>query len=572
MFIKVTEKKIAWGKPVLAVLITLSVYSFVMLCYLQGPLQGNFNHFFMPAEMFGIPAQLKAHGITELYQGSIQTGWDGQFYYYIANDPLSLKDTVQHIDSNAYRYQRIGLPLLAYLVSKLTLQSWVSPLTYYLSSLFVILFAVGRAAFFFQKRNLSPYVILFWALSCGPLVTQLNGLPDAAADGFLIIGLVSLIDRTSWRDTVIAIVGMTFAALSREVYILIPLFIACFLVLENIRFGGSKAFFLFKNMTNLLGKLYLYNIPILVAGIWQVFIRMKFGVSPSSQASGVLSWPLLSAWHYMQAGFLGNTGRIAHLESFGIFLFLLLLLLNIVVSGRFLLQTRLPIHRGIAAAFLSITLMYFCFGNTLMKDYTGYFKAVSVYLFVIPFVIVLQQKKMTVFMRIFLASLMLYFDAFLWGRINAAPPSESEPEVHYATSPPVCLKDYHAKLELVSSKNLSEGNLLKRFLLDRRSLMQIKITNLSPDTFVPFQGQGGVNLSYQWVRMNNGAFVKDGIRTSLPDILAPYQSVILPIKVNFPRILGHYELKLSLVQEGCAWFYLVQPDSAFTMPYTVGLW
>jgi hypothetical protein len=48
----------------------------------------------------------------------------------------------------------------------------------------IVLVAVGMAAFFFQRKGISPYWALFWALGIGTQVTQLNGLPDAAADGW----------------------------------------------------------------------------------------------------------------------------------------------------------------------------------------------------------------------------------------------------------------------------------------------------------------------------------------------------------------------------------------------------
>jgi hypothetical protein len=85
----------------------------------------------------------------------------------------------------------------------------------------------------------------------------------------------------------------------------------------------------------------------------------------------------------------------------------------------------------------------------------------------------------------------------------------------------------------------------------------------------PFLGKGGINLSYQWLKEKDLKVVKEGRRVSLPETLLPSQSVVLPVNVTIPQSKGRYLLKISLVQEGCSWFYLVNPKSAFTISYVI---
>jgi len=79
----------------------VSIYT--MTTYLKGPLNGNFDHYLMQADRWGMPEEIKQHGVTPLYLDEWNSGWDGQFYYYIANDLLGYKDTPEHIDADAYR-------------------------------------------------------------------------------------------------------------------------------------------------------------------------------------------------------------------------------------------------------------------------------------------------------------------------------------------------------------------------------------------------------------------------------------------------------------------------------------
>lgn len=54
------------------------------------------------------------------------------------------------------------------------------------------------------------------------------------------------------------------------------------------------------------------------------------------------------------------------------------------------------------------------------------------------------------------------------------------------------------------------------------------------------------------------------MRTSLRQSLAPGQSERLPVRVEFPRRPGRYILRLSLLQQGCGWFYQANPKVAST--------
>ncbi|WP_204321717.1 hypothetical protein, partial [Streptococcus pneumoniae] len=47
--------------------------------YLNGTLKGDINNHILAGERHGTPAALRERGISPLYRGASQSGWDGQF-------------------------------------------------------------------------------------------------------------------------------------------------------------------------------------------------------------------------------------------------------------------------------------------------------------------------------------------------------------------------------------------------------------------------------------------------------------------------------------------------------------
>ncbi|HVY53648.1 MAG TPA: hypothetical protein VHA13_03925 [Gammaproteobacteria bacterium] len=565
------SNRISYKHTLIILAVVAIAYLATLFIYVHGPLDGQFNKFFLPAKMFGVPSDLRAKGIDELFKDDLNTGWDGQFYYYIANDPLALKDTAQHVDADAYRYQRVGLPLLAKVVSVLSFQSWVSPLTYYLTSLFIILLAVFFAANFFQQRKFNPYLILFWALGMGTMVTQLNGLPDAAADGLLIIALICLI--RGW--SALYAIAISFAGLSREIYLLLPLF---FILVEGVlqlkRIGLIKSISIGPIMT-LFKKTWMHIIPVIVIVGWQCYVRIRFHVSPSDQAHGILGLPLAATFKYMLGGYkrvhplLGDSNA-AYMEGFGITFYLLLVIAVLRELAHYLAKFSKEKEFNfisIGLAFVAIIAMYLCFGRTVMMHHTGYFKAANIFLFLLPFMACLEQTKLSKISLCILFINLIFFDYLLWNRISTGPYHTER--IVYAQSQPACLKNYSAQIKPLSLEMVYRYHFLKHVFGPSTTVITAEIKNTSNEIFYPYQGKGGVNLSYQWLDAKTLCVIKDGYRSSLLEALPPHKSTVLPLRLSYPHKPGQYILKVTLVQEGCSWFYLANPNSAFSMPYTV---
>src|ERR1700730_15687728 len=89
-------------------------------------------------------------------------GYDGQFYYQIARDPLH---AAQFLDKPAYRYQHIFYPLL---VGVLSLgQARLIPYMLLLVNLASITLGTELLARLLNKKNLSPWYSLAFGLYFG---------------------------------------------------------------------------------------------------------------------------------------------------------------------------------------------------------------------------------------------------------------------------------------------------------------------------------------------------------------------------------------------------------------------
>jgi hypothetical protein len=78
----------------------------------------------------------------------------------------------------------------------------------------------------------------------------------------------------------------------------------------------------------------------------------------------------------------------------------------------------------------------------------------------------------------------------------------------------------------------------------------VTITNAGSATWQP----GAFNASYHLYVPSGAVFVWDGVRTALPEAVAPGQAVTLNVIVKMPSAAGSYDLRFDVVQEGVAWF------------------
>lgn len=144
-------------------------------------------------------------------------GYDGQFYYQIARNPLG---AASYMDNAPYRYQHLLYPLLAWLLS--FGQAPLVPYALLLINLLSIVGSVEIVARLLSGRGLSPWFSLALGLYYGLAV----GLTFDTTEPFTYL-LVSLgvwaLEKKQWT---LAALWMGLATISRETAVLFPLCLA----------------------------------------------------------------------------------------------------------------------------------------------------------------------------------------------------------------------------------------------------------------------------------------------------------------------------------------------------------
>jgi len=537
----------------------LIAFSYIRI-YTVTELEGNFDKHVLPGEMFGVPKALVEKGFESLYKLPGQTGWDGQFYYYISNDIFGITDVPKHCDANAYRYQRIGLPLLSNLLAKVTFQDYVSPTMYYFTSLILILGATFFFAKFLTDKGYSPYLSLFWSLGLGTQLTLLNGLPDAAADSLVIMGLLAYY----YKRYVLFGITILFAALSREAFIIFPAMIFLFeffLTLKNKQFQ----FMIFIKQT-----LYL-TLPIIIFVLWHIYIRVHFHISPSEQAYNILGLPFASFIKYLHFSILFQHPLVpnssSELISLLYFIFLIsisLLMILKQIKNAFSNSKATAYLLPIWVSFATLICLYLSFGDTVMMHHTGYMKASTIFFFMVIFIFTVNNQKVNWKIMVFFIIGLFYFNNEIISRIhpkNIVFHEQMNREVDSLRLPKEaqCLQDFSYQVKIISEKKITDSNPINNIVrkglgVHERKIVKIFLKNDSINSWPITQGVGGVNMSYHWVAKDGVSVVQDGVRTMLPREIKGGEKIVLDMIVDSPSS-ENTALILSPVQEGCTWFY-----------------
>jgi hypothetical protein len=167
-------------------------------------------------------------GTIESELGSVFTadavGHDGQLYYLIARDPLGTRGTpqllLQYDNGPRYRYRRILFPLLAGAFGTLRGHATLAGMVFWLAAAMGLVTA-ATADLCFQLNVRGPWVLLTMA-NTGAMVSLLILTADALALALALIGLSLILrSRTGW-----AVAAFAAAALTKELYLLVPLTLA----------------------------------------------------------------------------------------------------------------------------------------------------------------------------------------------------------------------------------------------------------------------------------------------------------------------------------------------------------
>ncbi|WP_394821076.1 hypothetical protein [Pendulispora albinea] len=341
-----------FARDALHALVLFVASFFLFQIWVHRAFQGHYWGPFLPGSHFGLPArEAAAFGIFP----TSDYGWDAQFYYYQSNDLFATHDSAAHSDNAPYRYQRIGVPLAAWAVSRALGFSLTPPILYHL-----VQFGFFALGFFFlvrflRQHGVSVFYAYGWALSAGVVNCLAYGMPDPVGDALFIIAAVACLERRLWLYVPAAVL----LVLVREAYVVFAFGVFVLTLAKRLDWGRHRR----------LLQLAVVGLPGAVFLAWRKYVTLRFGVSPSQSTKGdpLLDWPFLGPWKSFGKALASmNRDEIVSVP----------LAVVILVAMTFVILH----HRkrfAIGYALLPYVLLLWGLGTTVWDDAQGYMKALG---------------------------------------------------------------------------------------------------------------------------------------------------------------------------------------------------
>jgi hypothetical protein len=169
--------------------------------------RGNFTALFCTAPDLPIPPQLSGEHIYVFQTGG---GYDGQFYHYVAHDPLYQTEIGRAIPSPGLRYPRILLPGLAWLLA-FGQQRWIDA-SYFACNLAFLFLGAWWLAQLLIRMGANPWFAILYLLVPATLISLDRMVTDLALTSLCLGFAVYLKSAARWK--LLAVVSL--AALCRD--------------------------------------------------------------------------------------------------------------------------------------------------------------------------------------------------------------------------------------------------------------------------------------------------------------------------------------------------------------------
>jgi hypothetical protein len=197
------------------------------------------------------------------------TGYDGQFAYFIALDPIHARDYLDSKSSGSagpdYRYTRILYPMLARALA--FGQANAIPYTLIAINWLAVAFGTLAVAAWLRRKRMSTWFALLYGLYPGIFVTVQRDLNEALAYGLVALA-VYLYELGSGRALLAAGLAFALASLARETTLVFPFVYA--LSVWNASRSGQRAI----RYRILLGFIALSFLPFV---LWKGFLWYWLG-------------------------------------------------------------------------------------------------------------------------------------------------------------------------------------------------------------------------------------------------------------------------------------------------------
>jgi len=260
------------GSPLVPAFVVMVCYTVLFVPLLQTR-RGDVSRFVI-AGGANIDASKVPPGLTVIPNIG---GYDGVWFYRLALDPFTSVQTAYGIrlDNPSYRQQRIGYPLIVWLLS-LGRAAWVPALLVAVN----IIAAGAMAAFggaFAKKFGLHALWGVIVPLYPGFVLTFSRDLAEIVAASF---GMGAIWAVASRRNVTAALL-LTFAVLTRETTLLLAFALAVAWIIERWLKRERRI------------APVVFAIPIVIYALWQVFLALRWGVSPLRSGAPAMAMPFV---------------------------------------------------------------------------------------------------------------------------------------------------------------------------------------------------------------------------------------------------------------------------------------
>lgn len=533
---------------------------------------GEWSGMLLPGYFFGVPERLEEKGVLP----TSEFGWDGQFYYVQANYLHPRPEAYQHIDNPPYRYQRIGLPLVARGFSLLTGSDYVTPHTYLFASLPFVGIAMGALAAWLFAHGFSPLWCLGWAANVGIPICLLHGQPDPLADACFILAMLALIRGMPisyalcaslmclTREPYFAIAAVVFAASvvglvpwqgSREeggwvVLILRKLGLSS--VAERLMvtpqattnpslMDGRPSAWNYWAYRPAFWQLAVLTIPCLVFVGWQLHLYQVFGQTGSQAAGGVmLDYPFAAffraVWQWPD-----------NLRPF----YFLVLIMGFVVLWA--VRRKLSLSLIVLPFFVVLSMM----SVVVWQDIAGYTKAMGTVLAMIVICLPLVPRRLYYALAVVLVcSTLTYTQCYrrVVGSVDLVRMPDYKIVTRFADIPQPTLQQPKCSIAIDPEKLAAEAaekdgqylfEIAGRRYPQQYATVPIQVTNQGSEPWLRTRDQQ-LHLVYRWL-------AEDGREITCPPVELPYdvppgEAFTRDVSLLLPREPGDFTLRLTMRQ------------------------
>lgn len=511
----------------------------ILVAFVHYSCEGHYDRAFLPGTMLGVPARETAAGMQPI----TTIGWDAQCYYYQSNDLFARRDAKQHIDNPMYRYQRIGVPLMAGGLAELFGYELTPPFLYHTLQMALSAAGFGILVYWLLIQKLSPWYACGWLLAGGTTHSLLYGMPDPVGDAFFAFAFCALLSRRMLLFTA----ASTMLVLIREGYVVFPAMVWLLTALGRFQWSTNRGY---------LSRLAVLSIPGVFLIGWTLFLAWQLQASPieARKGSPLIDWPL--------RGFLKCFRRMWRSSNwFELRLIIPSVISLAVITIALFKHARKSLALACTIPFVVLTTML---GVTIWEAYGGHMKSNGTILMIGIFLLPLEKGML---LRFVLAMQVVVGSYLLWTNKVEYPPlfnpavaaNQELLEKPHSTPDFAAVRDQNSSVKWLGSRDVINRQYQGALKPLHREIMPITVavTNHSSEPMQTAPNRRAVRLGYILYR-SDGETVLSVVKTVLDRPLMPGET--REVTVNLELRKPHkYVLQLSLMQEPDDWFFRTNP-------------